>query len=43
METDDGTDVVKSTLMDSISVILYPAIRLVVAGATVWYASGASA
>jgi hypothetical protein len=36
LETSDG-------VMDTISAFLYPAVRLIVAGSTVWYSSGASA
>jgi len=41
--SDDSVDVADDGMMDSISGILYPAVRLILAGLTVWYSSGASA
>jgi len=39
-----GDDVLVTSdgVMDTISVFVYPALRLIVAGLTVWYSSGAS-
>lgn len=40
-----GDDVLVTSdgVMDTISAFVYPAVRLIVAGLTVWYSSGASA
>jgi hypothetical protein len=40
---DDTSVIADDGVMDTISGIAYPALRLLLAGLTVWYSSGASA